>query len=1293
MRELRHLFTGAGFAALILLLAGMASGCHTTALTVTVSISPPSANLPLQGTTTFFATVSNATDTTVTWQVNGVTGGNTVCGTITTNGLYTAPTALPTTTACAGPTNISTPCNSKVNGTITATSGCVLITAVSNQDSSVMAFASVTLVSGVTITVTPSGTATMGTGESLSFVATVSGTTNLNVIWLVDGTQGGTMADGFITDMTIGNGEQANAAIYTAPTPAPSPNTVTIVAEAAADTTQTQTISVTITTATPPVLNSIAPLQIPQGAILEDIYLSGSGFLSTTEVLFSGVNLSTINGGSVTAVSADVLRARLPASLLGTAGTFTVAAAEQNKSANQSLNVQVVPVRPSLLGATPVTITQNSPTTSVELSGGYFTSSTISEWNGHLVGTTDDTNFPRTILATISFTDLTEAGLFPIAVRTPAASPPRSALNVAIRPPGGPTVPNTTISGFMKPVAVAFNEISGAAVVLDQGNNQIDLLNAGFTGIAASATVGPVATSVALDGLRSLALVTDQGNPQDTRTISMISRSGGVVTATLSSALTIPGGNGLGTVIVTGVTDPSFDGNFVVLTGSGANTLTWAQTGPNAGSMGGNLITGNDLAVVDTSGAAPVVQARLGCLGAAPTAVGVDELHGRALVVNQNGSSATILDTTHPMTCPVTQSITSIARASGTVTATLANPLTIPGGNGSGIVTISGVTDASFDGTFVVLSGSGTSTLTWAQAGPDGNSTGGSAATGSVLGTVPVSNGTKPQIAVIPQMGWAIVTPGGAGTLSVVDLTRQSLVFSASITATTVGVAVNTETKTMILADPSSSSAFLFSLRDESIASLPLALGNVAAAANPFTNVGLLLNPGSHLAYLLDLSIPAEITTITLGSDPIGVALDPATNMALVVDDVDASVTVVDLGVTRSRLGEPQVFQMTPTFALASSSSVPLLITGAGFTPGSQIRLNETAIPTTVVNSRELTGTIPASFLSPPYAPVRIVVDVQNSPTLFSNVVNLLVALPVPVGNSPQGVAIDQDMDRALVANSGDNTVSVIDISPVSPTFGQVTSTLTVGSTPLAVGVVSRNGMALATNSGSSTASVIDLNTNPYTVPATVSLGSDPTGIGISESLGAAVVTNTDSNSVSLFVLSDSATTVPSGIGVDTGPVAAGVAPDLNYAVTAESTANDATIFNIAGGSPAVVNRVSSVSAASGVDYDPVGQIFLVQASGANTIVLVNPVTFLQTSIRTGVDPTSLAYNFQDGALLTLNAGSSTLSVIDLPALQVRDVLPFTAGTMYAMAIHRRLEFVLFSDPANNRVLLLPLPR
>ena len=43
----------------------------------------------------FTATVTNTTDTAVTWQVNGVTGGNATVGTINSSGLYTAPAVIP----------------------------------------------------------------------------------------------------------------------------------------------------------------------------------------------------------------------------------------------------------------------------------------------------------------------------------------------------------------------------------------------------------------------------------------------------------------------------------------------------------------------------------------------------------------------------------------------------------------------------------------------------------------------------------------------------------------------------------------------------------------------------------------------------------------------------------------------------------------------------------------------------------------------------------------------------------------------------------------------------------------------------------------------------------------------------------------------------------------------------------------------------------------------------------------------------------------------------------------------
>lgn len=64
------------------------------------------------------------------------------------------------------------------------------------------------------------------------------------------------------------------------------------------------------------------------------------------------------------------------------------------------------------------------------------------------------------------------------------------------------------------------------------------------------------------------------------------------------------------------------------------------------------------------------------------------------------------------------QTITNIQRSNGIVTVTLAAALTVPGGDGIGMVNVTITSgDTSFSGTFLELSGSGTTTLTWAQLG------------------------------------------------------------------------------------------------------------------------------------------------------------------------------------------------------------------------------------------------------------------------------------------------------------------------------------------------------------------------------------------------------------------------------------------------------------------------------------------------------------------------------------------------------------------------------------------------
>ncbi len=86
---------------------------------ISVSVSPSSQTVPAGGTQQFTATVQNTSNQAVTWQVNGVSGGNATVGTISSSGLFTAP-ALPPAGGSATVTAVSQADSSK-SGSATVT--------------------------------------------------------------------------------------------------------------------------------------------------------------------------------------------------------------------------------------------------------------------------------------------------------------------------------------------------------------------------------------------------------------------------------------------------------------------------------------------------------------------------------------------------------------------------------------------------------------------------------------------------------------------------------------------------------------------------------------------------------------------------------------------------------------------------------------------------------------------------------------------------------------------------------------------------------------------------------------------------------------------------------------------------------------------------------------------------------------------------------------------------------------------------------------------------------------------
>ena len=88
---------------------------------VHVSVSPSTANIRAGDTFQFTAAVSGTSNTAVTWSVNGITGGSASLGTVSSNGSYTAPSALPT------PNTISVRATSEADTSASGSSGVTIL--------------------------------------------------------------------------------------------------------------------------------------------------------------------------------------------------------------------------------------------------------------------------------------------------------------------------------------------------------------------------------------------------------------------------------------------------------------------------------------------------------------------------------------------------------------------------------------------------------------------------------------------------------------------------------------------------------------------------------------------------------------------------------------------------------------------------------------------------------------------------------------------------------------------------------------------------------------------------------------------------------------------------------------------------------------------------------------------------------------------------------------------------------------------------------------------------------------
>jgi hypothetical protein len=423
--------------------------------------------------------------------------------------------------------------------------------------------------------------------------------------------------------------------------------------------------------------------------------------------------------------------------------------------------------------------------------------------------------------------------------------------------------------------------------------------------------------------------------------------------------------------------------------------------------------------------------------------------------------------------------------------------------------------------------------------------------------------------------------------------------------------------------------------------------------------------------------------------------------------------------------------------------SATVRVLGQGFLSGGAptVRLDSssTGITITSTSDSELDITVPASRLTQAHDfALDVVTGGVNSNTKDLYAVGVLsLSTLCTSAVMPEAVAIDGIANIAIVTNYGCNNVSFINMDSTNAhgygvPYGTLLATVNVGTGPVGVDVIPRLGYAVVANNGDASASVLQYGGNPFTAkqlaftstncntgsgssPVTTNLctGISPIGVTIDQDRAMALVANAGGNSLTAIDLTPLLLATPTNpstqlVATSGPPTAIAVDPNRDEAVVtniqnAGTTAvvGGLDVINLATSPPSktTTSSINSLTAnPTGIVYDPAVSpaLFYTASTQQNAIYSFDPDSGTTSLIRVGINPYSIAYNYQTGTMVSVNSTSNTTSIIDAvnaPVFATRETLGISSQSQFAVAIDGFTNTAVIADQNNDRVLILPVPK
>jgi len=262
-----------------------------------------------------------------------------------------------------------------------------------------------------------------------------------------------------------------------------------------------------------------------------------------------------------------------------------------------------------------------------------------------------------------------------------------------------------------------------------------------------------------------------------------------------------------------------------------------------------------------------------------------------------------------------------------------------------------------------------------------------------------------------------------------------------------------------------------------------------------------------------------------------------------------------------------------------------------------------------------------------------------NTATLFDKVTGQVVAV-VPTGASPAGIVLDPVSQKAYVAISGEDAVEAIDLLGTDVTaHGQ----LVIGDRPEELALTPDRKTLLAANTGSNTVSVIDVASLVET--RRIQVGNGPQSIRIDPAGRRAYVFNTLSATISVLDIGTGG--VVATVATEAGPVRGEFNRRGNRLYVLHKYSPHLGVFDPA--TLSIVRRVYVGSGGTALKVDSKTDLIYLSRQGTGEVAIYDPFSFLPVdSYRTGGDVSSLAIDGEGNNLFVVLPGTNLVRAVRL---------------------------------------------